>query len=287
MKIAYLLDSGSSFNIFDEKDCYFVPMGITVTDGNIEKNHFDDNNFNGDKLKEILAPKSIVKTSQPIIGQIICLIEDLLKSYDKIIIIPFSRHLSSTFNSVLSVQKQFGNDKVLVADINAMSIIGNWFVNDLKDYISKNNDINQEILDFLSKNFREHQCGALIVNDSSRLISGGRLKGIKGLIVKTLKLKLIIKYDGKLEFANKAIHIQDAIDKALDIINETCKFYKNGIKRYAIFADLNDEKENKKYIEYVQSKLKTDYFYIAKLPNCVQCHTGLNSFSILIESNSK
>lgn len=289
MKIAFLFDSGSSFHIINEKDCFVLPMVISTKQNGIEKSYLDGVDINRKELESIINSGTQISTSQPIIGQIIEMIEDLYKTYDIIIAIPFPKSLSSTFNSILSFQKQYGADKFLVADVSAMSITGNWFFYKLKNYLDEHKTITQDQLNKLANEFKENTCGSVVVTDTKRLIAGGRLKGIKGLIAKTLKLKLIIKFKESLEFKEKTLHIKDAIDKVLDIIDKDCKFKKYGVKHAAIDISLSNEtiENNEKYYEYFVEKLSQKNIEISKfsLPGCVICHTGAEYIAILIETN--
>ena len=280
MKIAYLLDTGSSYNIGQDQDCFFVPMIIDIIDNDLSTSYRDQIDITNLELHKILFDKKSVRTSQPTIGSIMEKAIEIFTKYDKIIAIPFSSALSSTYSTFLSLKKEYGNDKFLVANANTMSITGNWLVSDLKKYIESKGDINQEELDNITKKICESQCGALIVSDSSYLISGGRISGFKGLIIKTLKLKLIIKFQGDLQFANKSNNFLNAIDKSLEIIDQ-----QYGIKRYTIMSSLENKDDNEKNISYIKSLLgNEDKYYVSELPGCVQCHSGPNNFSILIES---
>lgn len=285
MKIAYLLDTGSSYNIGQDQDCFFVPMIIDIIDNDLSTSYRDQIDITNLELHKILLDKKSVRTSQPTIGSIMEKAIEIFTKYDKIIAIPFSSALSSTYSTFLSLKKEYGNDKFLVANANTMSITGNWLVSDLKKYIESKGDINQEELDNITKKICESQCGALIVSDSSYLISGGRISGFKGLIIKTLKLKLIIKFQGDLQFANKSNNFLNAIDKSLEIIDQQIEFKKYGIKRYTIMSSLENKDDNEKNISYIKSLLgNEDKYYFSELPGCVQCHSGPNNFSILIES---
>ena len=286
MKVAYLFDSGSSFNIAGQPDCYVVPMPITVKYNGIETKYLDNVNIDRNNLSEIINSDATILTSQPNIGEIIALIEKLLNEYDLVISIPFSKHLSSTYNTVLSLQNEYDKTRFLVADANAMGITGNWLKNHIDDYLKSHSTINQEVINQLANKAKNNQCGGVIISDTKRLLIGGRVKSLKNLIIKTLKLKLIIKFKGNLEFTDKSISLKDAIDKLLKIIDNDCEFSKYGIKNCSIMADLNDHQVNKELLNYVLEKLSThtkvDYSF---LPGCVICHTGTNTFSILIESN--
>lgn len=286
MKVAFLLDTGSSYKI-NEADCFVVPMVINVDNKKGEENsYFDEQNLSRSELNAFLDNNYKISTSQPIIGMWIEKIEALLKDYDYVVAVPFSKELSSTYNTVLSLKQEFGDDKLLVADVNAMSISGNWLVKELKKYLDEHNTLTQKKLDAITETIKHNLCGAVIVTDTQQLINGGRLKGIKGLIAKTLKLKLIIKYEGKLDFYGKDKTLEGAIDKTLDLINESNNFRSKGIKNIAIFADLRDDKENERYIHHVKKELaNVPNFDLALLPGCVICHTGRDTFSILIESN--
>lgn len=289
MKIAFLFDSGSNFQVNKEKDCFVLPMVISVKQNGLDTTYLDGVNIKRNELESLVNSGTTIHTSQPIIGQIIELIEDIYKTYDMIIAIPFAKSLSSTYNSILSFQNQYGKEKFLVADTNTMSITGNWFFYKLKDYLEKHKTITQEELDKLANEFKSKVCGAVIVTDTKRLIAGGRLKGIKGLIAKTLKLKLIIKFKESLEFKDKALHLKDAIDKTLDIIDKDCEFRKYGVKcaSIAISMSENSSEETEKYYEYFIEKLNQENVSISQmiLPGCVICHTGTEYIAILIESN--
>lgn len=285
MKIAYLLDTGSSYNIGSNPDCFFVPMIIDIIDNKTTRSYKDQIDITNLELNEILLDKKSVRTSQPTVGSIMEKAKELFEKYDKIIAIPFSSALSSTYSTFLSLKKEYGDDKFLVADANTMSITGNWLVSDLKKYIESKGDINQEQLDNITRRICQSQCGALIISDSSYLISGGRISGFKGLIIKTLKLKLIVKFQGGLQFADKSNNFLNAIDKSLQVIDEAIEYKKYGIKRYTIMSSLQNKEDTERNINYIKSLLgNEDKYYVSELPGCVQCHSGPNNFSILIES---
>lgn len=285
MKVAYLFDSGSSFNIDNKPNCFVIPMSIIVKNNENEKIYLDNVDINRKQLCEIIDSNSTILTSQPNIGQIITTIEKLLSEYELIIAIPFSKYLSSTYNTILNLQSEYGVNKFLVADINAMGITGNWFMNYIDDYLKSHKTIDQTTLNKITENIKNNQCGGVIISDTKRLLIGGRLKSFKNLIIKTLKIKLIIKFKGDLEFSDKSISLKDSVDKLLKIINDNCEFKKYGIKNCSIMADLNNHKVNNELLEYTINKLSPNKIENSLLPGCVICHTGTDTFSILIESN--
>ena len=286
MKVAYLLDSGSNYQLKDVNDCFIVPMVISVKTNDSQHSYFDDVDITRNELEKIINSDSQISTSQPIIGQLMSTIEEIYHSYDMIIAIPFAQHLSSTYNCILNLQREYGDEKFLVADINAMGITGNWFIEDVKKYLSTHKMISQDELNNLASNFRNRVCGAVVIADTKRLIAGGRLKGLKGLVAKTFKLKLIIKFKQNLEFKDKALNIKDAINKTLKIIDEDCKFKAKGIKNCSLLLNLNNQEDNEMIYSYCIEQLNTKTLITKSLlPGCVISHTGCDTVSILIEAN--
>ena len=284
-KVAFVLDTGSSYNLLNSPDVYVLPINIHINDNNNKELNFFENNINRNEIYNHINNNHMIKTSQPIIGDAIQLFEKLIKQYDLVIVIPFSRHLSNTYSSIKSVANQIDKNKIIVLDANPMSITGNWCVNEIKEYINNSKNININKIEQIAKKYTKKQCGMLILNDLKQLIAGGRLKGIKAILVKILKLKLCIKYNGDLEFVAKEMSMENAINKSIEIIDKKIKFTKLGIKRVAIFPELNNEEDNKKYCEYLKQKLNVLNVEYALLPTSVIVHTGPNTFSFIIESN--
>ena len=284
-KIAFLLDTGSSFKLFDHENCYICPINICIEQNNKEIVYQEDIDINRNEIYSLIDNNVNIKTSQPTLGKIMELMNDIVKKYDLIIAIPFSKHLSNTYNTIVSCAKQINKNKIIVLDSHPMSITGNWLMNDIINLNNSGVDINQKSLDKLAKKYRENQCGVVIVNDLKQLIAGGRLTGIKGLLAKALKLKLSIMYMGDLKLCAKDLSLEGAINKSIDEINKKIHFSKNGIKRVVIFPDLKDDNDNQKYSNYLINKLKYKNVEYALLPTSVAVHTGTNTFSFIIESN--
>lgn len=286
MKVAYLLDSGSNYQLENVNDCFIVPMVISVKTNGSQHSYFDNVDITRNELESIINGDSQISTSQPIIGQLMSTIEEIYCSYDMIIAIPFAQHLSSTYNCVLNLQREYGDKKFLIADINAMGITGNWFIEDIKKYLFNHKTINQSELNDLASSFRNRVCGAVVVADTKRLVAGGRLKGLKGLVAKTFKLKLIIKFKQSLTFEDKALNIKDAINKTLRIIDKDCQFKAKGIKNCSLLLNLSNQDDNEMIYSYCIEQLNTKTpITKSLLPGCVIAHTGCDTVSILIEAN--
>lgn len=283
-KIAFLLDTGSSFQFSDNPNTFILPININIEKNDKELNFKEDIDINRSEVYECIDQGCIIKTSQPNIGLMLEKMKELVSKYDLVIAIPFSKELSKTYDTYKSCANEIDKNKIIVLDSHPMSITGNWLVQEIMNLNNNNADLSQKNLDKLAKQYRENQCGVVIVNDLKQLISGGRLTGIKGLLAKALKLKLGIMYHGNLNLCAKDLTIEGTIDKSIDEINKKINFRKKGIKRVVAFPDLKNQKENEKYINYLKTKLKIKDIEIALLPTSVIAHTGTNTFSFIIES---
>lgn len=282
----FILDSGSAYLPATPKDVTVLPMCINVEQNHELKTYISNQDITRKELKHFLDEKAIVSTAQPVLGETITVIEKALTEYEKVIVLPISKELSGHYKSLLLLQKDWG-DRVIVLDSLTIGIEGDWIVEELKALIDKNEiELAQEALNNWIYKHQQYVCGAVIVGDTKQLIQGGRLKGIKGLIAKTLKLKLIIKYDGKLDYVAKDLTFDGAVLKTLDIIDKQIKFRKNGIKKITVMNDLDNQEHGHKLTELVKSQLLRENVHIEQslLPDCVVSHTGFDTFSILIQA---
>ncbi len=118
------------------------------------------------------------------------------------------------------------------------------------------------------------------------LVSGGRLKGLKAILVKALNLKLIIKYqDGKLDYQDKATKLAGAIDKGFSILEKELNTKKNKIKKVCIFIDLPPSNELNDIINYTKLKFNmfenVEFITDRKLPTAIIAHLGSQSFTVI------
>lgn len=286
-KYIFLLDSGSSyFENNNQEQTTVLPMCINIATNDADHTYVCQKEITRDQLAQFFYQNARISTSQPILGETITLLEKLFQEYEKVIILPISKELSGHYRSLLTLKQNFG-DNLIVLDSLSVGLEGNWAIEELKQKIDANEiELNQEALNDYLYNHQRSVCGAVIVGDPQQLINGGRLKGIKGLIAKTLKLKLIIKFNGKLEYVNKDMKLEGAALKALDIIDKEIKFSKYGIKKITLMNDLVDKNQGERIAELIKQRLPKDVIIEPSLlPDCVIAHVGLDTFSILIESN--
>ena len=287
MKIAYLIDSSSGILENSNEHIYFVPLEVVKTENGKEITYKSGIDFDINDLQREIKNKSQLKTGQSVIGEVEVFIEKLLEKYDYVIGIPIDSQLSGTFNTWKMLEGNFDNRfHVIDSLIVETGIV--FIIDEIKEYL-KSNEYDREKIDNLVANIRKKIAGVLIVNDVSRLIQGGRLKGWKALLIKTLKTKILIKMhglDGLLTYFDKTQSDDEAKKISLDHIDKLIQWRKNGIKRIKMITSILDEEKNKQILLEYKKLLPKDidltWTYISSV---VGLHTGMNNYVILIQAN--
>ena len=124
-KYCFILDTGSSYELVNNQDdTFIVPIQIVETNKKGETTTFEDGvNFSIESLEEGFAKGNDLSTAQPNIAKAEELINECLKSYEKVIFIPLSKEISGFYNSLKNIEKRTPN--LIVVDSQTMGIGGN------------------------------------------------------------------------------------------------------------------------------------------------------------------
>ncbi|MCV3728653.1 DegV family protein [Ureaplasma miroungigenitalium] len=288
MRTAILIDSGANVLDLEHPDVYFIPIGLTIRNRSTgEENVYDDVlDVSQDQMRNALIAKHDIKTNYPSTGKVINKLETLFLEYERVIVLTLSSGLSGFFASFHTTKKHFENNNLLVIDSKAVSIGILWLVEDILKLLQNNTNISNETIQNYVETQTQRIVGSVIVADLTQLINGGRLSRMKGLIASTLKLKLVIKWNYKLEYADKSLSFANAIDKALNIIDNENAWRTKGIKRIALLTDLENNEQLGTLRKLVTDKLGQNVELIKSyLPGCIYAHVGINNFAIMIEAN--
>ena len=181
-KIFMIVDSTSGLNKKEAKELGFgyVPQ-VVIIDGKQYKDGIDI--FMEDSIDLIKNAKEW-KTSIPPVGEIMEIIEESSKKYDEVVYWPMSKSVSSTYNTVATVAKDFKNvhvmDTRLYSDVLKKVII--------KSQKMLENDSSIEDIKNFVKDISNKTVQYLIPKDVSAMIKGGRLSGAKRIILEKGKL---------------------------------------------------------------------------------------------------
>ena len=284
----FLIDTSFDFDNKLGDDVYILPAEIVETVNGKEKIYRDTIDITRDQIRKKLNKDADLKTSQTPYGVIYSKMEELLKNYQTIYVIVITKEFSGMFNTyneiAKNLEKRNGKNRILVIDSKSTMIDQNWIL-DLVRKEAKNGS-NFSTIEKKVKSFLTTMCGFTIISNAQQLIKGGRLTGLKSFLVKTLKLKLVIRYqNGALKFIDKSTDMEKAIEKGINDSISELKIPKNEIEKVVILSDLN-EVETKKYQAYVKKLLSNYYvgeYTKSLLPSIVITHLGDFSFSVLIK----
>ena len=116
-KIALVTDSTCDLpeSVVKDKNITVIPLNVHFG----EETFLDGIDLQSNEFFEKLSTSEIhPQTSQPSVGRFVETYNDLLKKHDSILSLHISSKLSATYNSALQAQKEIGNEKIKVPQIN-------------------------------------------------------------------------------------------------------------------------------------------------------------------------
>jgi DegV family protein with EDD domain len=202
-KIAIVTDSNSGITQAQAKELgiFVIPMPFMIG----ENEFFEDINLTQDEFYEKLKGGENISTSQPNLGQVGDMWNDILaKGYDEIIHIPMSSGLSGSCQSAYMLSQEDEYDgKVFVIDNQRISVTQRQSALDAKVLAEKGFSA-QEIADILIRD--KFQSSIYIMLDTLEYLKkGGRITPAAAAIGTLLRLKPVLQIQGeKLDAFSKA-----------------------------------------------------------------------------------
>ena len=169
-KVAIVTDSNSGIRQEEGKKLgiYVLPMPFTI-DG---ETFYEDINLTHSEFFDKLMSGAEVFTSQPLVGDVSKLWDDVLKEYDEIVYIPMSSGLSGSCQTAIMLANEY-DGKVQVVDSQRISVTQKWDVLDAIE-LSKQGKSAKEIKEILEAN-KLNASIYITVNTLEYLRKGGRI----------------------------------------------------------------------------------------------------------------
>lgn len=194
MKVAILTDSNSGITQ-DEANklgVFVLPMPFTI--GGQE--YKEDINLSQEEFYDKLMNNAEVFTSQPAVGEVTQLFDNILKDYDQIVHIPMSSGLSGSCQTALMLAEEDEyKGKVYVVDSQRISVTQKYDVLDALE-LSKQGKNAKEIHDILMEN-KLNATIYITVNTLEYLKKGGRITAAAAALGGLLKIKPILTIQGE------------------------------------------------------------------------------------------
>jgi DegV family protein with EDD domain len=275
-RVAIITDSSSGIINGQYPDVYVLPLIITETTNNTTTTYRDGIDLDAKKLADLISRGADLKTSQANVSEMMQLAEKLSNEYDQVFVIPIPPTLSSNYNSWNVIVDDFPKMKIF-----KQFMVGRLLEWTISDLVEKNKEglLTTEYVTTYLDDVNKLRGGVLIVSDMTQLKKGGRVRGVKSLVIKLLRLSILISfdYDG-LSFANVARKPEEIVKKIKEIFNKKIDLKSREIKRALVFKNdgVNLDKDKSEIEGLIQAQFSGIKFEIAPLPSVILAHTGID-----------
>lgn len=265
-KVAYMLDSSADITVEEEKTLGYHVLRMPIIIEN--KEYIEGVNLSDNEMISALREGKKLKTSQPVLGEMITMWDELLKEYDKIFYIPLMKALSGTCASAINFAKEY-NGKVVV--LNSDFVCGPALVvmDIAKDLIENKGYSLQAAKDKI-----ETECemlAVLIPENLQALKDGGRISPAAAALAGMLKIVPLLKVDKDgIDVITKVRTLKKAYTTGIEYIVNGVDNYKD---YYWMIIDIDNETG--------KNELKQELFDIVnqevierKFKAVIAAHTG-------------
>lgn len=281
-KIAIVTDSNSGLTGKEAEqieNLFIVPMPFMIG----EEEFFEDINLTQEQFYQKLLSNQNISTSQPSIGQIVEMWEEILKKYDEIVHLPMSSALSMSCETAKNFAKQF-EGKVQVVDNHAISVTLKQSVLDAVE-LAKKGFSAEEIKKVLEEN-KSNNSIYIMVSTLKYLKKGGRITPAAAAIGTLLKIKPVLQIQGgKLDQFAKVLNEKVACAKMINAVKKDLEtrfkeYVKKGQMRLYV-AHTNCLAKAQAFAEQIRKEIpNVELAFIDPLSLSVACHIGDGALAI-------
>ncbi len=286
MKVAIVSDSNSGITQKEAEilNIKIIPMPFTIEG----EEYFEDINLTQEKFYEKLLGDVSVSTSQPSIGLVMSVWDELLKEYDQVVYIPMSSGLSDSCASALRVAKAEYDGKVFVVDNQRISVTQKQSVFDAIELANKGYT-GKEIHDILME-VKMHSDIYIMVDTLKYLRKGGRITPAAAAVGNLLKIKPVLRISG--EKLDKFRMMNRTLENAKRIMIDAAKgsiegFLKDidgrtdNIHIFVAYTGTNKEVALS-FVETVKKEFNLDKVTCDPLSLSVSCHIGDGALALAL-----
>lgn len=281
MKTAIVTDSNSGITQSEGKEMgiFVVPMPFLIND----EQYYEDISLTQEGFYEKLKSDANVSTSQPAVGELTDLWDNILKEYDELVYIPMSSGLSQSCATAQMLAKDYAG-KVHVVDNQRISVTQRASVEDALKLVASGKS-GEEIAKYLIET--KFDSSIYIMLDTMKYLKkGGRVTPAAAAVATILKLKPVLQIQGeKLDkFA-----IAKTTKQAKSLMIEQMK--KDMASRFVTFRENG---EMRLFVAHTENKAEADIFveeiraafpdipitHVDPLSLSVSCHIGPGSLAV-------
>ncbi|MFV0396181.1 MAG: DegV family protein [Coprobacillaceae bacterium] len=281
-KVAIITDSNSGIS---QKEgtalgVRVLPMPFTING----ETFYEDINLTQNEFYEKLMSNAEVFTSQPLVGDVSILWNEVLEEYDEIVHIPMSSGLSGSCQTAIMLAEEY-DGKVEVVDSQRISVTQKWDVLHALE-LSKQGKSAKEIKEILEETKLDASI-YITVNTLEYLRKGGRITPAAALLGNMLKIKPILQIQGekldsfaKTRTMNKATKIM--LDASIKDIETRIDPISKGENAYICIAYTYDKEPALELKKQLTALYPQHEIFCDPLSLSVSCHIGPHALAIAV-----
>lgn len=281
-KIAVITDSNSGITPSEAKELgiFVLPMPFMI-DG---QQFYEDINLTQEEFYHKLLSDADISTSQPAIGEVMNLWNELLKTHDEIVHIPMSSGLSKSYETaeILSHDEEYEN-KVFVVNNQRISVTQRQSTLDALELVQKGLS-GKEIKDYLER--VKFESSIYIILDTLKyLCKGGRVTPAAATFGKIFGIKPVLQIQGeKLDAYAKVRGSKKALATMIEAMKKDIQVRFGGNENiHMAIAYTHNIDDAKEWLERVKKEFPNCIDYVMRpLSLSVSCHIGPGSLAIAV-----
>ena len=278
-KVAILTDSNSGITQEEAKKLgiYVFPTPVYIDD----EVFYEGVDLTTEQFFARQAEGAEIKTSMPVVGDVIDKWESLLEEYDEVVYIPLSSGLSSSCDTAIMLAEDY-DGKVQVVNNQRISVTMKLSVFDAKTLADAGKSATEikEILEAMKFESTIY----IMVDTLEYLKKGGRITPAAAAIGSLLKIKPVLQIRGeKLDSFAKARTVKQAKQSMMDAIAQDMKEVLHdptGEDTIIAMAHTQNEEEIAKFKEEVEERFPGHDIIVDPLSLVVSSHIGPGALAV-------
>ncbi len=275
-KVAIVTDSTAVMGkelIDNMPNLYSVPLQILFGEDEVYRDGIDITSE--EFFKKLNKTSQLPTTSQPSVGAVLEMYEELVKTYDEVLYITISSNISGTYNTGLLAKNLIPNHKIEVFDSLNTSVIQRMFVLEAVKLANKGTHVDSIIKKL--KKMRDNSNIYLVVDDLRHLGRTGRVNNMGAIVGALLKIKPILTFEnGYINLRKKVRTLSRAYLEVMSILTDADLDESSQI----MIAHANGIKQAEKVKEAIKVIHPNKEIVIGELSPVISVHTGPNTVGV-------
>lgn len=236
MKVAVISDSTAYIpaDVRDRLNIHMAPLSVTFEDTSYQEEIDITTEEFYNKIKDA---KTLPTTSQPSIGYVTNLLEELSAEYDAVISVHLSSGISGTYQTVVSAGSMVDGIEVYAFDSEISCMVQGFYALEAAEMALQGKHPEQIIhrLNEMKKTMKAY----FMVDDLTNLQRGGRLSSAQAIVGSLLQVKPILHFSDKVIVPFEKIRTRKkAISRIMGMLEEDAL---KGDQLKVVFIHGNDE----------------------------------------------